>query len=183
MDLTAWVTLTASLTAFATAVLLPIVLELLKSSGAAKQKLIDARLAADAKRYEDDRADRIRREDIERQDTVAAKAAEVARRLLVSSEAVAKTAQVTIEKLDVIHQQGASIHTLVNSKLSAALRTAYDALVGQLAALRELVALRLKDDKPPGAEALAAIQSLEARIAELHNVLTERGEDTGKEIP
>ena len=64
---------------------------------------------------------RNKKEDYDRQDVVAAKAAEAAILLLAANERVAKTAAVTNQKLDVIH-------TLVNSNMTAAMQAELDAI-------------------------------------------------------
>lgn len=105
-----------------------------------------------------------RAEDYARQDAVAAKAAEAAELLLESNKAVAATAKVTNNKLDVIH-------TLVNSTLTAAIEAQLEATVQQLEWMRHVVALSTNGE--PSRDAIVAIES---KIAELRVALKDRRE-------
>jgi hypothetical protein len=101
------------------------------------------------------------------QKRIADQAAEAAALLLAANERVARTAQVTNGKLDVIH-------TLVNSNMTAAMQSEYDATVRELAMMREVLALKQAAGGSPGAEALTAITATEVKLAELAAALEDR---------
>jgi hypothetical protein len=101
------------------------------------------------------------------QKRIADQAAEAAALLLAANERVARTAQVTNGKLDVIH-------TLVNSNMTAAMQSEYDATVRELAMMREVLALKQAAGGAPGAEALTAITATEVKLAELAAALEDR---------
>jgi hypothetical protein len=103
------------------------------------------------------------------QKRIADQAAEAAKLLLDANERVARTAQVTNGKLDVIH-------TLVNSNMTAAMQSEYDATVRELAMMREVMALKEAAGGSPGAEARAAIAATEVKLAELAAALEDRAE-------
>ncbi len=67
-----------------------------------------------------------------------------------------------------------TIHGLVNSQLSSALQSEHDALVGQLALMRELVAIRRGEGTGPSTETIATMDIISRRIAELVAVLADR---------
>jgi Mg2+ and Co2+ transporter CorA len=104
---------------------------------------------------------------IEDRDANWAREDAVAARLLASNERVARGTRITGEKLDVIHD-------LVNSNLESALRGERDANAATLAMMRELVALKRANGHEPSIETLAAIETLENRIAELDAMLADR---------
>jgi hypothetical protein len=110
-------------------------------------------------------------EDWKRQDEVAARAAEAARLLLAANERVAETAAVTNGKLDVIH-------TLVNSNMTAAMQSEFDATTRELAMMREVIRLNKVAGTEPSVDALAAVTATEAKIAELDNQLVDRRKQT-----
>lgn len=114
---------------------------------------------------------RYRREDWARQDRVADRAAETAELLLANNQAVADTAEVTNNKLDVIH-------TLVNSNMTAALQGELDSTRANLATLRELIALRVSQGQEPNNDTLAALATLEAKVKKLAANLSDRLEQT-----
>jgi len=101
----------------------------------------------------------------------ADKAAEAAALLLKSNEKVAntaaKTAQVTSDKLDVIH-------TLVNSNMTAAMQSELDARRIALAQMLEIVELKRGNKLEPTKEVLEAIGSLKGKINELEAQLKDR---------
>jgi len=103
------------------------------------------------------------------QKRIADQAAEAARLLLDANERVAKTAQVTNGKLDVIH-------TLVNSNMTAAMQAEYDATVRELAMMREVLALKEAAGGSPGPESEAAIAATEAKLAQLAAALEDRAQ-------
>jgi hypothetical protein len=112
-------------------------------------------------------AAKVRAADWARQDAVAAKAEDVARRLLAANERVAEDAKTVSGKLDVIHE-------LVNSSMTAAMQGEHDAMVRELAMMREVIALKEANGHAPGVEALATIEATETRIAELSAALADR---------
>lgn len=121
---------------------------------------------------------RERLEDYERQDAVAAQAAEAARLLLeAQSESIARTDEVarvaretaaaTDSKLDVIH-------TLVNSQLTTALQNEMRELVHSRAMMLELIELKKANGLQPTHDTLDELGLAKARIAELQTVIEER---------
>lgn len=128
------------------------------------------------------RTEKIHREDRQadwaRQDAVAAKAeaasraiadraAEAARLLAENNMLVAETAKETGKKLDVIHE-------LVNSNMTAAMQSEFEAVTRELAMMREVVELRRAAGQEPGPDALAAIAATQAKLAELDVTLDDR---------
>jgi len=103
------------------------------------------------------------------QKKIADQASEAASLLLAANERVAQTAQVTNGKLDVIH-------TLVNSNMTAAMQSEYDATVRELAMMREVLELKEAAGREPGPEAQAAIAATEVKLAELAAALEDRAE-------
>ncbi len=93
------------------------------------------------------RADK--REQWERDDVVAAKAAEA------------------VKKLDVIH-------TLVNSNMTAAMQAEYEATKRELVLLLQVVELNKKAGNAPTTESLAEIEATRKKITELTIVLKDR---------
>ena len=71
------------------------------------------------------------------------------------------------DKLDVIHQ-------LVNSQLSATIKSELDAHVTSLALMREVIDMKRVAGSEPTEEALIAIESTKAKIAELRTTLADR---------
>lgn len=137
------------------------------------------------------RTERMHREDrladYKRQDDVAAKAAqaaadlvksqkvisdqaaEAAELLLAANERVATTASITNDKLDVIH-------TLVNSNMTAAMQSEFDATVRELAMMKEVINLKGAAGLSPTPEALSAVTSTEAKLQELAAALNDRAQ-------
>lgn len=135
-----------------------------------------------------------KREDWRRQDVVAARAAEVAERLLAKQEettrqtkataeqakeaasllvennkVVADTAVVTNSKLDIIH-------TLVNSNMTAALqgeldrsKGEIDSAKGQVVLMREVIGLRIEAGQEPDPDAMGVLAALEAKVKDLEH--------------
>lgn len=103
-----------------------------------------------------------KQEDWDRQDAVAAKAAEAADLLLAENKKVAATAVQTQRSLS-------EIHTLVNSNMTAAMQ-------GQLVALKAQLALmeRLAGVKSPTYDEKLATAGVIAQIAELEAALNDR---------
>lgn len=91
-------------------------------------------------------------------------AAEVARRLLKSNEAVAKQARLTYEDTATAL---ADIHALVNSNLTSAQRRELDASRAMLAAMREVITMKEDRGMPVTPETLEAINLAEKQIADL----------------
>lgn len=102
-------------------------------------------------------------------DQVAVKAEEAAALLKSNTAIVIEQTKATTEKLDVIHG-------LVNSNMTRALQSEYDAVVRELAMMNEVVALKrsVGGYAEPSDDTLAAIKATEAKIAELSATLIER---------
>lgn len=98
--------------------------------------------------------------DYAREDAVAARVAELSR-------IQAMATRVTNDKLD-------DIHVLVNSTLTAAIQSAYDATASSLVLMREVVRLNSAAGEVPSGDATAAIEATEAKLASLRAVLTDR---------
>lgn len=109
----------------------------------------------------------LRRQEFKRQDEVAARAEQVAQRLLASNERAARSATATNQKLDVIHG-------LVNSNLTSAMQAELDATIRVLLLMREVVALKRAAGQEPSPEAIGAIKATEAKIEELTVVISDR---------
>lgn len=108
-----------------------------------------------------------KREDWRRQDEVAESAAEVTRVLAEENRKAAAVSEVMLETLKVIH-------TNVNSNMTAEMKAARDALVALHASLKEIVRLNRVAGNEPTEDALLAIESTKAKIAELNAQLAER---------
>lgn len=118
-------------------------------------------------------------EDYARLDVVAAQAAEAARLLVQTNKAVAEVgaqaaiaAQGTNDKLD-------TIHVLVNSNMTAAMRAELDARKAQLVVMEEMMALNLGVGREPSPAATAAIDGLAHQIDELAANLDDRLSQSG----
>jgi len=153
------------------------------------------------------RTERMHREDMlsdyQRQDKVAAAAAETARAAATQvrdvaaqaaeaasilqaaqAESIRRTDEVarlaeqhaarTGAKLDDTNSKLDIIHGLVNSTLSAALQSELDALVTSLAMMNEVIDLKRGGGHEPTAEAVIALQDTEAKITELKGTLADR---------
>lgn len=66
------------------------------------------------------------------------------------------------------------IHTLVNSNMTAHMQSELDAIVRELAMMREVSRLHEDAGRAPTEETLAAIQLTESKVAELRAVLSDR---------
>jgi hypothetical protein len=110
-------------------------------------------------------------QDWARQDLVAAQAAEAASLLLAENKKVAKTAEVTNGKLDVIH-------ILVNSNMTAAMQSELDATRREVVGLKEIVRLNQQIGQEPSQEALLAITDTEEKVAKLEAELRDRLKQT-----
>lgn len=122
-----------------------------------------------------------KKEDWRRQDEVAEaaaaaetsraeKAAQVASDLLAANKLLTVVADQTNVKLDVIHG-------LVNSNLTVAKQAQYDALVVQLAMMREVVDLREASGQHGTKESIQAILATEEKVKALHHELDERAKE------
>lgn len=109
--------------------------------------------------------------DYQRQDEVARLAAATAARMLRQqqemAEAAAEQAETAGVKLD-------AIHTLVNSDMTAARQSELDQTRVLLAVLRRVVHLSRARGQDPEAADLEALDSAEARAAELERMLADR---------
>jgi hypothetical protein len=103
------------------------------------------------------------------QKRIADKAEEAATLLLANNERVAQTQAETNGKLDVIH-------TLVNSNMTAAMQSEFDAVSRELAMMREVAALKQAAGQEPSAETTAAIGATEAKLHELDAALADRAQ-------
>jgi hypothetical protein len=114
----------------------------------------------------------------ERDDAVAAQAAEAARLLLAAQrESIARTDEVaqhvadsttrTTAKLDIIH-------TLVNSTLTAALQAQLDASRRELVMMLELADMQKAAGETVSAQRLASIAALRRKVGELSAQMQER---------
>jgi len=123
-------------------------------------------------------AEEMRAEDWARQDRLAAQVkaaaddvaarAELARVALEENQAlVAKTAEETHEKLEVIRVD-------VNSNMTAAMQAELDAYISELSLRVEYVKAAEQRGEKPSRDTMAAITGLEGRIAELRAKLRDR---------
>jgi hypothetical protein len=110
---------------------------------------------------------RDRAEDWARQDAVALHAARAAELLLADNKKVAATTALVITKLDVVH-------TLVNSTLTEAMQSEYEAVKRELVLLNEIVALNKVAGREPSNAALLEISQAEIKIGELSQALADR---------
>ena len=104
---------------------------------------------------------------MQRQNAAAAEASHVAQRLLVTNEIVAKTSKETIEKLDIIH-------TLVNSNMTAAMQSEFDATSRELAMMMEVLELKRAAGHQPSPASLGAIEAAKSNLDELGAALRDR---------
>jgi hypothetical protein len=106
-----------------------------------------------------------------RQETIAAKAREAAGLLVESNERVADAAraatQETNGKLDVIHK-------LVDGHMTESMQSEHDATKRELVLLLHVVELNKAMNRDPGIDALAEIEATRKKIAELGAKLAER---------
>jgi hypothetical protein len=111
----------------------------------------------------------------EQQKKDAASAAQTARLLLAANERVAaQSAAASDETIGRLAQ----IHKLVNSNLTAQMEQGYASLRDQLILMREVVRLNEVAGRQPDKVALAAIDAIQARIAELGAQLHDRAQAT-----
>lgn len=66
------------------------------------------------------------------------------------------------------------IHELVNSNMTQAIQSEYDATVREGVLMRELIAVHAADGRAPEAETLAALTTTDQKITELRGVLDAR---------
>jgi hypothetical protein len=111
---------------------------------------------------------------LERQKATASDAATVARKLLDANDRVADAAQVAVETAQVTNTKLDLIHTLVNSNMTAAMQSEFDAVVRELAMMREVITLNRAAGREPSLDTLAAIKSTEDKITELRAALADR---------
>lgn len=152
MDASIWVALIVAVPTVLTTAVVPVVLNVLGAKTRAAEKKADN----------------------ERQDVMAARVADVAKRageaamlLSTNTAKVALVAQETNAKLDVIH-------TLVNSTLTTAMQTAYDANEATLIVLRRIIALGRAQGVEPSDADLKAMSETEAKLVELRLSLDDR---------
>jgi len=132
-------------------------------------------------------------QDYERQDAVAAQAAEAARLLEARQDAAeaatAKAAKDLLAANEQVARQAAEaaaitngkleqIHELVNSTLTAQMEEAHAALTQQLVLMREVIALHTAAGRKPSQEALDAVEVIARKVAELGARLDDRAKAT-----
>jgi enoyl-CoA hydratase/carnithine racemase len=107
--------------------------------------------------------------------------AEVAREVKLAKEQVEHAAELLVASNEVVaaanaetHEQLRTIHTLVNSTLTAALKAELGATIRQLVSLREIVELKRAGGHEPTDDTLAEIETCQARIEELEANLEDR---------
>lgn len=105
-------------------------------------------------------------EDYARQDAVAAAALAAAEKLAVKLEEASSD---TSKKLD-------TIHTLVNSSMTAAMQTALDSLRLQLPMMLEIIELKKTAGLEPSIDTLASVKALREQIAKMQSDITLREE-------
>lgn len=122
----------------------------------------------------------LKKQDWARQDLVA-------ERLAQTNRTLTATAIDTHDSLTAIQSGQAAlkngqkqIHALVNSNLTAAMQSQYDALVRELTGLHELVSVKRKFKVKPSAKTLTAIKQAEKNLAELKAQLEQRHAETLK---
>lgn len=108
-----------------------------------------------------------KKQDWDREDLVAAKAAEAAKLLVESQRALLVATKGTHEKLDVVH-------ALVNSNLTTALQASYDSMSRELTMMYEIVELKRKDGAEPSDYTKSAISATEGKLKELGENLVVR---------
>lgn len=141
----------------------PLLLSMLNSRNRRKEKVEDyARQDAVATQAKE--AARLL---VERQDAAASKAAEAAQLLATNTAKVAETAERANDKLDVIH-------TLVNSNMTTALQSEYDAIVREAAMMQEVIELKIAAGSQPTIKTLASLTATKAKIIELGTALADR---------
>lgn len=110
----------------------------------------------------------------ERQDKVAAQAAEAASLLLAANERVAKASGEMKEQLNGLDKKVDVVHTWVNSKMTEEMQNRLEEMQNRLGemqrslvGLQEIVSLKKDVGHEPSPEALAAIADMKLRIEEL----------------
>jgi hypothetical protein len=98
---------------------------------------------------------------------VAAQAKEAARLLAENTALVAESASETGKKLD-------TIHALVNSNMTQAMQSEFEAVGRELTGMKELIELRRSLGQEPSQDALTALAKTQAKLAELESNLIER---------
>jgi len=107
--------------------------------------------------------------DLARQDAVAEQARETAALLLESNKRFASVTKTTNSKLD-------TIHTLVNSNLTAAMLAELGATEAGLSLMRELTDDRKARGIEPSPDAIARIRATEKRVNDLRAQVEDRQE-------
>jgi hypothetical protein len=102
-----------------------------------------------------------------RQDAIAAQAREAASLLVANNRVVAETAAQTQGQLTVIHD-------LVNSTMTEAKQSELVALRGQLVLMGRVMALNEEQGITPTDEDRAALDAIDARVAEVQAIVDDR---------
>jgi hypothetical protein len=110
---------------------------------------------------------RDRQEDWARQDAVALHAARAAELLVADNKKVAATAALAIVKLDVIH-------TLVNSSLTEAMQSEYEAVKRELILINEVINLGKAAGREPSPATLTEVSLAEIKVGTLSQALSDR---------
>lgn len=117
-------------------------------------------------------------QDYARQDVVANRASEASREMLARQDAATAAQEDATRVATIARQQSLALqqatHTLVNSSYEAVLKAELEATKRELAALREIMALKSASGHQPGVEALSVIETAERRISELVVILANR---------
>lgn len=128
---------------------------------------------------------RAREADWARQDQVAAAAEAAANRLVESQHTLAQAAlkaavasehrgRAVAARLDQLDDKAAVIHDLVNSSMTAAMQSEYEAVVRDLRSQRQLLELYKAQGVEPSTETLDMIAAIAAKADELHLTLENR---------
>jgi len=128
------------------------------------------------------RSEQMHREDLQadyqRQDRIAAVAAGTAAAMLAVQRDMAQAMAIRDDrasaKLDLINAQAQSIHTLVNSDMTAARQSELDQTRAMLTVLRRVVDLSKARGQAPDPRDLDALAAAETRATELEQILADR---------
>lgn len=112
------------------------------------------------------------------QRAAAARAAEVAEQAKRAAELLLRTNQDTRRDAREMNVRLEQIHKLVNSELTQAQQRELDATVAMLAAIREVVAMKIERGLDPSPETLATMDQIQARIEVLGRVIAHKLEVT-----
>lgn len=143
----------------------------------AEEAALRANEAARAARAVADQAAEAARLLVQSQHAAAEKAAEVAR-LLVESNA--KTADAAATSSAALERKVDIIHTLVNSQLSTAVQSEFDATKTVLILLLRVIDLEREAGREPSIESLAEVEATRKKITELQATVADRLKQSDK---